>query len=204
MATKPARGVVVGKDGQPRCVWPGDDPDYLAYHDEEWGKPVYDDQQLFELLCLEGMQAGLSWITVLRKRENFRKAFAGFDPAVVARFTDDKLEELAQDAGIIRNRLKIASVITNAKAVLALAAAGQPFGEYLWRLGASDGQPKINHWQHSSEVPASTDQSTAMSKQLKKDGFKFVGPTIVYAFMQASGMVNDHLVGCFCHPGYSR
>lgn len=169
----------------------------MAYHDEEWGRPLYGDHQLFELLCLEGMQAGLSWITVLRKRDNFRRAFDGFDPEVIVRYDDAKLAALQTDTGIIRNRMKIASVVANARAVLHLQEAGKGLSNYLWDMAG--GEPQINSWRTHQEVPAQTDTSVAMSKQLKKDGFKFVGPTIVYAFMQASGMVDDHLVDCVCH-----
>lgn len=188
---------VAGPDGRHRCTWPGDDPQYLAYHDDEWGRPHYDERELFELLCLEGMQAGLSWITVLRKRDNFRRAFDGFDPERIVRYDDIKLAELKTDAGIIRNALKIGSVVANAKAYLALKDAGRNFSDYLWDMAG--GKPLRNSWQTTEQVPATTPVSETMSKQLKKDGFKFVGPTIVYAFMQASGMVNDHLVGCFCY-----
>lgn len=188
---------VPGPDGKPRCTWPGSDPQYLAYHDEEWGRPLYDDKKMFELLCLEGMQAGLSWITVLRKRDNFRAAFAGFDPARLVHFDERKLAELKTDAGIIRNTLKIKSVVANAEAYLAVKDRGQSFSDYLWDMAG--GSPVRNAWQSTEEVPATTPVAQAMSKRLKKDGFKFVGPTIVYAFMQASGMVNDHLTGCFCY-----
>lgn len=169
----------------------------MAYHDEEWGRPLYGDRKLFELLCLEGMQAGLSWITVLRKRDNFRRAFDGFDPEVIVRYDDAKLAALQTDAGIIRNRMKIASVVANARAVLDLHEAGKGLSDYLWDMAG--GEPQINSWRTHQEVPAQTDTSVTMSKQLKKDGFKFVGPTIVYAFMQASGMVDDHLADCWCH-----
>lgn len=188
---------VTGADGRQRCTWPGDDLQYLAYHDEEWGRPHYGERELFELLCLEGMQAGLSWITVLRKRENYRRAFDGFDPERIVHYDDLKIAELKTDAGIIRNALKINSIVANAKAYLALKEQGLNFSDYLWDMAG--GKPLKNSWQTTDQVPATTPVSEAMSKQLKKDGFKFVGPTIVYAFMQASGMVNDHLVGCFCY-----
>lgn len=190
-------GPVKGADGKLRCTWPGSDPQYLAYHDEEWGRPLFDDKKLFELLCLEGMQAGLSWLTVLRKRENFRRAFDGFDPELIVHYDERKLAALKMDAGIIRNTLKIASVVANAKAFLAIEESGLNFSDYLWRQ--VDHQPKKNSWQTTDEVPATTPVAEAISKRLKKDGFKFVGPTIVYAFMQASGMVNDHLTSCFCY-----
>lgn len=199
-STKNTTGPIVGVDGRPRCTWPGDDSLYLAYHDDEWGRPEYDDRKLFEMLCLEGMQAGLSWITVLRKRESLCKAFADFDPEALVHFDDAKLAALKQDASIIRNTRKIASVVANAKAMLALKESGQSFSDYLWQ--AVDGEPKINSWRYTEEVPSSTDESAALSKRLKQDGFKFVGETIAYAFMQATGMVNDHLVSCFRHPYY--
>ena len=178
-----------------RCDWCGDNPLYIEYHDTEWGVPVYDDLKLFEFLILEGMQAGLSWLTVLKKRENFRKAFSGFDPKKIARFSDSKVERLMQDVGIIRNRLKILSVINNAKAYLRLQKEEGGFSEYLWQF--VDGKQIKNAWKTLEAVPVNTKASDAMSKDLKKRGFKFVGTTICYAHMQATGMVNDHLVGCF-------
>lgn len=170
---------------------------YVAYHDEEWGVPVHDDRALFELLILEGAQAGLSWITILRKRPAYRKAFAGFDPKKVARFDARKKDRLLKDEGIVRNRLKIEASVTNARAFLAVQEEYGSFDAYLWRF--VDGRPIRNRFGRMSEVPAKTPLSDALSKDLKKRGFKFVGSTICYAFMQATGMVNDHLIGCFRH-----
>lgn len=180
-----------------RCDWVTDDPLYIAYHDEEWGRPVHDDQHLFEMLCLEGAQAGLSWITILKRRENYRKAFDQFDARVICNYNEEKIAELMQDAGIIRNRRKIHSVIQNAKAYLEIQEAFGSFDAYIWQFVG--GKPLVNHWKTKEEVPAITEESTAMSKDLKKRGFNFVGPTICYAFMQATGMVNDHEVGCYLH-----
>ena len=184
-----------------RCPWCGDDPLYQHYHDHEWGVPEYDDRALFECLNLEGAQAGLSWITVLRKREHYRKVFDGFDAEKIARYDDSKVAALLQDAGIIRNRLKVAATIGNAQSYLALRDQGQTLSDFLWDF--VDGQPQINHFHTLKEVPASTPVAEAMSKALKKRGFKFVGPTIVYAFMQATGMVNDHLTTCPRHRDLS-
>lgn len=180
-----------------RCPWCGNDPLYQAYHDHEWGRPLHDDTRLFEMLTLEGAQAGLSWITILRKREGYRSAFAGFDPRKVASFNAGDVARLLADPGIVRNRLKIASTITNARAVLELQARHGTLDSYLWRF--VDGVPIRNSWETMTEIPASTPLSDAMSKELKKLGFRFVGSTICYAFMQATGMVNDHLTGCFCY-----
>jgi DNA-3-methyladenine glycosylase I len=177
-----------------RCNWPSNDLS-IRYHDEEWGKPLHDDRGLFEFLILEGAQAGLSWDTILRKRENYRKAFDGFDVNKVARYTDKKVEKLLQDEGIIRNRLKIASAISNARAFLAVQNEFGSFDKYIWSF--VDGKPIVNRLKESSQVPAKTEVSDAISKDLKKRGFNFVGSTIMYAFMQATGMVNDHLVSCF-------
>lgn len=182
---------------QNRCDWVTTDVLYLAYHDDEWGRPVYDSRQLFEFLCLEGMQAGLSWITILKKRENYRKAFAGFDPAKIARFTPAKVEKLLQNPGIIRNRLKVNAIIANARAYLKMQEEGVDFSEYLWSFVG--GKPVKNAWSTLSDIPANTDVSDRMAKDLKKRGFKFVGTTICYAFMQAVGMVNDHTTDCFCY-----
>lgn len=180
-----------------RCAWLNlKEPIYVKYHDEEWGVPIYDDQQLFEMLCLEGAQAGLSWITVLKRREGYRAAFDQFNVDKIIQYDAAKLQALKEDAGIIRNRLKIESVVKNAKAYLNMQAQHGSFSNYIWSF--VDGQPILNEWQHSSEVPATTDISDRMSKQLKKDGFKFVGSTICYAFMQAVGMVNDHTMNCVC------
>lgn len=184
-----------------RCPWCGEDPLYQRYHDEEWGRPEYDDLALFEKLCLDGQQAGLSWITILKKQDNYRNAYDQFQPEIIAHYDQAKIDELMQDAGIVRNRLKVESVIRNAKGYLQLASEGQRFGEFLWQF--VDGKTIQNQWQSLSEVPVMTEESQAMSKALKKKGFNFVGPTICYAFMQAVGMVNDHLVSCpqwqVCH-----
>lgn len=180
-----------------RCPWPGEDPVYIAYHDEEWGVPEYDDRALFEKLILDGFQAGLSWITILRKRESFREAFDGFEPEVIARYKPAKVEKLLQNAGIIRHRGKIEATIGNAKAYLAMMEKGERFSDFLW--GFTDGVPVQNKWTQLSQVPAETPMSIAISKELKKRGFKFCGPTIVYAFAQAVGIVNDHLVTCHRH-----
>jgi DNA-3-methyladenine glycosylase I len=178
-----------------RCPWPGIDPLYLDYHDREWGVPVHDDRLLFEFLILEGAQAGLSWITILRKRAAYRAAFAGFDPEAVARFDGAKVAELLANPGIVRNRLKVASTITNARAFLAVQEEFGSFDAYQWRF--VDGRPIRNAWQSLQEIPAGTPVSDAMSRDLKQRGFRFVGSTICYSHMQAVGMVNDHLVTCF-------
>jgi DNA-3-methyladenine glycosylase I len=178
-----------------RCGWAGSDPLYVAYHDEEWGVPVHDDGTMFEFLILEGFQAGLSWLTILRKREAFRKAFAGFDVARVARFDRRKLERLLQNPGIVRNRLKVEAAKKNARAFLDVQKEFGSFSAYLWAFGG--GRPKKNRWKTLAEVPATTPESDAMSKDLKQRGFSFVGSTICYAHMQAVGIVNDHLTGCF-------
>lgn len=178
-----------------RCAWAGSDPLYQDYHDREWGVPVHDDRLLLEFLILEGAQAGLSWITILRKREAYRAAFAGFDPEAVAVFDDAKVAELLQNPGIVRNRLKVASAITNARAFLAVQEEFGSFDTYLWRF--VNGQPIQNAWQNIKEIPASTPLSDTLSRDLKQRGFRFVGSTICYAHMQAVGMVNDHTVDCF-------
>jgi DNA-3-methyladenine glycosylase I len=184
----------------PRCSWPGKDPLYVAYHDEEWGVPVRDDRALYEMLMLEGFQAGLSWVIVLRKRENFRRAFDGFDPAKIARYTPRRVERLMRDEGIVRNRLKIEGAILSARAWLEAMESGPGFSRLLWDF--VDGHPIVNRRRSSKEIPAETELSRRLSKELAGRGFKFVGPTIVYAFMQAVGMVNDHLVTCHKHPEY--
>ena len=184
-----------------RCGWCGNDPLYQAYHDEEWGVPCHDDRKLFELLTLEGAQAGLSWITVLRKREAYRRAFAGFDPAVVAAFPAERVEALLQDPGIVRNRLKVASTVGNAQAILALQQEFGAFDSYLWSFVG--GAPRVNAWPTLAQVPAVTPQAETLSKDLKRRGFRFVGPTIMYAFMQATGMVDDHVAGCWRARGRS-
>ena len=180
-----------------RCSWCGDDPLYVNYHDQVWGRPVFDSRELFEKLCLDGQQAGLSWITILRKQSNYEAAFANFYPQQIVVFNEADIERLMQDKGIVRNRLKIQSIIKNARGYLALEAEGQDFSKYLWRFVG--GQPIVNYWTSMDEVPTETEQSRAMSKALKKRGFSFVGPTICYAFMQAVGMVNDHLLQCPQH-----
>jgi len=177
-----------------RCPWSTRSAEYRAYHDEEWGVPVRDDRLLFEFLILEGAQAGLSWSTILAKRAGYRRAFAGFDPRRVARFTPARLAALGDDASIVRNRAKIASAVTNARAFLAVQAEHATFATYLWRFVG--GRPRQNAWRRIGDVPASTDESDALSRDLRKRGFKFVGSTICYAFMQAVGMVNDHLTTC--------
>jgi DNA-3-methyladenine glycosylase I len=178
-----------------RCDWAGTDPLYVAYHDEEWGVPVHDDRTLFEFLILEGAQAGLSWSTILRKRENYRKAFNHFDPRKVARYDEAKVAELLSNPGIVRNRQKIAAAIRNAQAFLAAQKELGSFDAYIWQFVG--GQPRQNAWKTMQEIPAKTDESDAMSKDLIKRGFSFVGSTICYAFMQAVGLVNDHVVDCF-------
>ncbi len=180
-----------------RCPWCGDNPLYLAYHDEEWGVPAHDDRHLFEMLILEGAQAGLSWLTILKKRENYRQAFDHFDPEKVAAYTEGDVGRLLADAGIVRNRLKIASAMRNARGVLRIQEEFGTLDAFLWRY--TGGIPRRNAWRSMAEVPARTEQSDAMSKDLKRRGFNFVGSTICYAFMQAVGMVNDHLTGCFRH-----
>ncbi|TKG97082.1 DNA-3-methyladenine glycosylase I [Puteibacter caeruleilacunae] len=180
-----------------RCEWCLSDPLYIKYHDEEWGVPVHDDQTLFEFLILEGAQAGLSWITVLKKRENYRKAYDGFDPAVVALYDEAKVEELLQNAGIIRNKLKIRASINNAQRFLEVQKEFGSFDKYIW--GFVDFKPIVNHWTTMDEIPAKTPLSDEISKDLKKRGFKFIGSTIIYAHMQATGMVNDHVTSCFRH-----
>jgi DNA-3-methyladenine glycosylase I len=181
-----------------RCAWASEsNPLYVAYHDEEWGVPSREDRHLFELLVLEGAQAGLSWSTILRKREGYRQAFAGFDAGVVARFGAADVERLVQDQRIVRNRAKIESAIGNARATLAVQEEAGGLAEYLWRFVG--GRPRVNRWRTLAEIPAETEESRAMSKDLKRRGFRFVGPTICYAFMQAAGLVNDHTVDCFRH-----
>ncbi|MDB5802015.1 MAG: DNA-3-methyladenine glycosylase [Rhodocyclales bacterium] len=180
-----------------RCTWAGNDPLYVAYHDEEWGVPVYDDRKLFEFLILEGAQAGLSWITVLRKRENYRAAFHGFNPKRVAEFAEKDIVRLMSNDGIIRNRQKILAAIGNARAFLELQASHGSFSDYMWSF--VDGKPIHNHWTGHGDVPAKTPLSDALSADLQKRGFKFVGSTICYAHMQAVGMVNDHTTECFRH-----
>lgn len=180
-----------------RCWWAGDDPLYVAYHDEEWGVPVHDDRKLFEMLILEGAQAGLSWITVLRRRDGYRRAFDNFDPEKIARYTERKKAALLQDEGIIRNRAKVDAAVQNARAYLDLRDQEGSLDAFLWPFVG--GKPKQNRFKEKGEVPPETPESKAMSKELRRRGFTFVGPTICYAFMQAVGMVNDHLTVCFRH-----
>jgi DNA-3-methyladenine glycosylase I len=178
-----------------RCEWvPEGDPLYLAYHDEEWGVPSHDERHLFEMLCLEGAQAGLSWATILRKREGYRRAFEGFDPEEVARFDRRRIERLLRDPAIVRNRAKVEAAVANARAALAMRDE-EGLTPYLWSFVG--GQPRRNRWTRVSEIPAETDESRAMSRDLKRRGFRFVGPTVSYALMQATGMVNDHVTSCF-------
>ena len=188
---------VLHGDGLKRCPWPKQDPLYVAYHDDEWGVPEYDDRALYEKLVLDGFQAGLSWITILRKRDNFRRAFDGFNPEKIARYPERKVESLMKDAGIVRNRAKIEGAVSSARAWLDIMDKGPGFSDLLWDF--LDGKPKQNAFRSTKLVPAETDISRRMSKELIGRGFKFVGPTIVYAFMQAVGMVNDHLVSCHRH-----
>jgi DNA-3-methyladenine glycosylase I len=189
-------GLILHPDHKTRCWWPGADPLYVAYHDTEWGVPEFDGRALFEKLILDGFQAGLSWITILRKRDAFRRAFAGFDPAAIARFDERHVEALMLDAGIVRNRAKILATVAGARAFLAIEER-EGFSHYLWKR--IDGRPVETGRRGRGDIPAETDLSRAISKDLRAEGFNFVGPTIVYAFMQAVGMVNDHLVGCFRH-----
>jgi DNA-3-methyladenine glycosylase I len=189
---------VLHPDGLRRCPWANQDPLYVSYHDTEWGVPEFDDRALFEKLLLDGFQAGLSWITILRKRDNFRRAFDDFAPQKIARYSPKKVELLMQDAGIVRNRLKIEGAVLSARAYLDVMEKEQGFSALLW--GFLDGRPKVNAFRSTKQVPAETALSREISKELARRGFKFCGPTIVYAFMQAVGMVNDHLVTCHRHP----
>lgn len=192
----------VGADDTARCPWCGDDPLYVAYHDTEWGVPCHDERALFEFLILEGAQAGLSWITILRKRENYRRAYHGFDPQKIARYGAKDVARLLADAGIVRNRLKVAASMANARATLELYDQGGSLDQLLWSF--VDGRPRINRWKSMSEIPAVTPQAEALSKELKRRGFRFIGPTVMYAHMQATGMVNDHLLSCPRHREVSR
>ena len=178
-----------------RCEWSLGTPIYVDYHDMEWGTPVHDDVKLFEMIALDGMQAGLSWLTILKKRENFRKAFDGFRPEIIVGYSPAKMEELLQDAGIIRNRAKIAAIVTNARLTLEVQQEFGSLDHYLW--GFVDGKPVVNGWRSMSQIPASTPLSDRVSQDMKKRGFKFCGSTITYAFLQAAGLVNDHVVDCF-------
>jgi DNA-3-methyladenine glycosylase I len=199
--TDPAQPAAVS-DSIKRCPWPKQDALYIAYHDQEWGVPEYDDRALYEKLVLDGFQAGLSWITILRKRDNFRRAFDGFVPEKIARYRPNKIERLMGDAGIVRNRSKIEGAVLSARGWLDAMEKGPGFSKLLWDF--VDGRPKVNHYRSSKQVPAETAVSRAMSKELAARGFKFCGPTIVYAFMQAVGMVNDHLVTCHRHEAVQR
>ena len=185
-----------------RCAWCGTDPLYVAYHDKEWGVPCHDEQTLFEFVILEGAQAGLSWITVLRKRENYRLAFDGFDPERIARYDAKDVERLMGNAGIIRNRAKIEASIGNARATCALHERGRSLDELFWKH--LNGRPLVNHWQTTGELPVHTPVANAISKELKQLGFRFVGPTVIYSHMQATGMVNDHITACFRHTEVQR
>lgn len=185
-----------------RCGWVSQDPIYLAYHDTEWGVPITDGRALFEMLCLEGQMAGLSWLTVLKKRENYRNAFHQFDPQAVALMNEDDIERLMQDSGIIRHRGKINAIIANARALLTMEAQGEVFSAFIW--GFVDNQPQIQRYDDHRAAPSFSPVSDNLSKQLKKRGFKFVGTTTCYSFMQACGLINDHTTGCFCHPDNLR
>jgi DNA-3-methyladenine glycosylase I len=199
MSSAPHNAVKMNKQ---RCAWTGEDALYRQYHDTEWGVPLHDDRALFEFLILEGAQAGLSWITILRKRENYRAAFDGFDAARIAAYGANKIESLLQDAGIVRNRLKVAAAVINAQKFLDVQDEFGSFDSFIWRF--VDGKPKQNRWHSPAEIPASTPESDAMSRELKRRGFKFVGSTICYAHMQATGMVNDHTTDCFRHKELDR
>lgn len=196
MATVAGGHVAEKRDHLQRCGWVNADPLYIAYHDEEWGVPVFDDQKLFEFLLLEGAQAGLSWYTILRKREHYRRAFDGFDVERVAAYDTEKVADLlSADSGIVRNRLKVAAAMRNAKAFLQVQDEFGSFADYLWQY--VDGKPLVNHWASLAEVPASTALSEQISKDLKRRGFNFVGPTIIYSYLQATGLVMDHVTSCF-------
>ena len=187
---------------QERCAWLNDNPLYIHYHDHEWGVPVYDERLLFEFLILEGMQAGLNWLTILKKRDNFRTCFDNFDAEIMANYDQDKITQLMGDAGIIRNRLKIQAAIVNAQAFLRIRKKPGDFSNYIW--GFVNGEPLQNHWKQANQVPTTTLISDAMATDLKSRGFKFTGSTICYAFMQATGMVNDHTMNCFCYKNTAR
>ena len=196
MSEAPNPDLLLHADGRMRCWWPGTDPLYVAYHDTDWGVPEYDDRALFEKLILDGFQAGLSWLTILRKRENFRRAFDGFEPAAIVSYDDARIEALMQDAGIVRNRAKIVGTVKSAQVYLDIAGR-EGFSRYLWNF--VDGKPLQPNRKSRKDIPAETDLSRAISKDLKSRGFAFCGPTVIYAFMQAVGMVNDHLTGCYRH-----
>lgn len=194
--------MTAGTDTRRRCGWAGRDPLYCAYHDTEWGVAEYDSRALWEKLILDGFQAGLAWITILRKREAFRQAFHGFEPEIVARYGESDLARLMLDAGIVRSRSKIMAAIGSARAYLAMREAGEDFSGFVW--GLAGGAPIVNNWRDLGEVPTQTPLSEEISKALKRRGFKFVGPVIVYAWMQATGIVDDHVAGCFRHEGVDR
>ena len=194
--------LIVHPDGKTRCSWPGVDPLYVAYHDTDWGVPEFDDRALFEKLILDGFQAGLSWITILRKRDNFRAAFDGFRPEAIVHYGPEKIEALMADQGIIRNRSKIVSTVRSARSYLDIMEKGPGFSRLLWDF--MGGKPKVNRFRSTSQVPAETELSRKISKELAGRGFRFVGPTIVYAFMQATGMVNDHVVTCHRHATLAK
>jgi DNA-3-methyladenine glycosylase I len=194
-------GLVRGDDGRRRCAWGASTPDYAAYHDEEWGRPVLDDDRLFEKLCLEAFQSGLAWITILRKRDNFRAAFAGFSIEAVARFGDRDVERLMADAGIVRNRAKIDAAIANARAAVELRAGGETLTDVIWSHRPSGRRAAPKGW---GDIPATTPESAALAKELKRRGFRFVGPTTAYALMQACGLVNDHMAGCWVRAEVER
>jgi DNA-3-methyladenine glycosylase I len=197
-------GIRIGADGRPRCSWAGDDPLYVEYHDAEWGRPVAEDRRLFEKLCLEGFQAGLSWLTILRKRDNFRRVFAGFDPLVIAEFGDDDVERLMADAGIVRNRAKILATINNARRYLELVAETGSLAAYLWSF-EPDSASRPAELDHATLLTfATSPESRALSRDLRRRGWAFVGPTTAYAAMQAMGIVNDHLDGCWVRPEVER
>jgi DNA-3-methyladenine glycosylase I len=193
---------ILHEDGLRRCFWAGSDPLYMAYHDSEWGVPERDDRALYEKLVLDGFQAGLSWITILRKRENFRRTFSQFEPAKIARYDKKKVAALMKDAGIVRNKMKIDGAVSSARAWLEIMDKGPGFSNFLWEF--MDGEPQVNRFRVRRQIPAETALSRKISKELKERGFKFCGPTIVYAFMQAVGMVNDHLVDCHRHKVLAR
>jgi DNA-3-methyladenine glycosylase I len=192
--------MIRGVNKMNRCNWVTNDPVYIHYHDYEWGIPVYEDQKLFEMLSLEGAQAGLNWITILKRRENYKKAFDQFNIDIVANYSEEKIQSLLQNPEIIRNEKKIRSVVKNARLVIEIQKDFGSFSNFLWNY--VNNQPIINHWSKDEEVPANTALSKKISNDLRKKGFSFVGPTIIYSFMQAIGMVNDHLITCFCHPAY--
>lgn len=200
--TETGEFIRIGGDGRPRCWWPGDDPEYVAYHDHEWGRAQIDDTRLFEKICLEGFQSGLSWLTILRKRENFRRAFAGFDIHAVAQYDDDDIERLMSDAGIVRHRGKITAAVSNAPRALDVIDEAGTLASHLWSFAVAD--PRRGKAQHASGIPSNSPASVAMSRDLKRRGWRFVGPTTMYSLMQATGMVNDHLDGCFVRDQCER